>query len=67
LTQHKNTTQAPASGGDDHERRLNRIKQLWAELQSVQMNTPEYDDLVKRIRREADAFVETLDRLDPTG
>ena len=46
---------------DEAAARLERIKQLWQQLESTHPHTPKYDALIDRIRAEADAFKKILD------
>ena len=46
--------------------RLTLIRRLWLELQTTRIGSKQYETLIARIRKEADAFRETLDRDDPT-
>ena len=41
---------------DENAARLERINQLWVELRRADRNSPQHEELVARIREEADAF-----------
>jgi len=49
----------------DNNERLALIQRLWRELQAASADPQKYQLLIKRIRREADAFREALDREKP--
>nr|AHN97841.1 hypothetical protein [uncultured bacterium lac121] len=44
---------------------MNLIQRLWTELQAARKDPVKYQALAERIRREADAFLETLQPHDP--
>lgn len=44
---------------------LARIQRLWIELQAARKDPVKYNALVERIRREADAFLQSLHADDP--
>ena len=50
---------------DDAHQCLARIQRLWIELQAARKDPVKYQALAERIRREADAFLQTLHANDP--
>jgi hypothetical protein len=50
---------------DDGRQRLTLIQHLWTELQAARKDPVKYQALVERIRREADAFLQTIRASDP--
>jgi hypothetical protein len=49
----------------DDRQRLTLIQRLWIELQASRKDRVKYEALAERIRREADAFLQTLHARDP--
>jgi len=45
---------------DSAHQHLARIQRLWIELQAARKDPVKYEALAERIRREADAFLQTL-------
>ena len=50
------TCVAPDSHDADDDQRLKTIQRLWHELQATPEGSEKYEDLVRRIRQEADLF-----------
>jgi hypothetical protein len=50
---------------DDGRQRLTLIQRLWIELQASRKDPVKYEALAERIRREADAFLQTFRARDP--
>jgi hypothetical protein len=47
---------------DDRHACLERIKELWVELERTPRRTPAYEELVARIRAEADLYRQMMDK-----
>jgi hypothetical protein len=50
----------------DNDQRLALIQRLWSELVATRKGSARYEALMKRIRKETDAFRQKLDDSDPT-
>jgi hypothetical protein len=50
----------------NNNQRLALIQRLWLELKAARKDPTKYNALMDRIRRETDAFRQTLDKNDPT-